>query len=283
MPTTHALRASAPRHPTESPLGPLTELPGSWIGKGFNQVSLPLQPDLFRVKLNVTHETLTFTKIGAPVPNRGLEQPDIFLSGLHYLQQVSDITTHEALHLEPGLWLNVPPTTAPNVPNPTVVRQSTIPHGDSLLAQSGFIGTKPGGPTIEPVSSLPTGPGLKKKRPGYIEKLTKANPPEGILPDEILNPNLILTRTLEQQRALGLEILETTIIEVSTQPVGGIVNIPFITINANATRLQAVFWIEKVKQTNGEIFLQLQYSQTVILNFDDIDWPHISVATLVKN
>ena len=28
--------------------------------------------------------------------------------------------------------------------------------------------------------------------------------------------------------------------------------------------------------------MQLQYTQKIILNFLGIDWPHISVATLVK-
>jgi len=28
--------------------------------------------------------------------------------------------------------------------------------------------------------------------------------------------------------------------------------------------------------------MQLQYSQKVILDFGDIEWPHISVATLIK-
>ena len=39
-----------------------------------------------------------------------------------------------ALHIEPGIWLHVPATTDPPVANATVVRQATIPHGDSLLA-----------------------------------------------------------------------------------------------------------------------------------------------------
>jgi hypothetical protein len=52
--------------------------------------------------------------------------------------------------------------------------------------------------------------------------------------------------------------------------------------NANATRLDTIFWIETVQQTDGSTFLQLQYTQTVILNFLGIDWPHISVSTLIK-
>jgi len=52
--------------------------------------------------------------------------------------------------------------------------------------------------------------------------------------------------------------------------------------NANATKLDAIFWIETVEQPDGSTFLQLQYTQCVILNFLGIDWPHISVSTLTK-
>jgi hypothetical protein len=47
-------------------------------------------------------------------------------------------------------------------------------------------------------------------------------------------------------------------------------------------QFDAIFWIEKVLQTDGSHFMQLQYTQTVILSFLGISWPHISVATLVK-
>ena len=33
---------------------------------------------------------------------------------------------------------------------------------------------------------------------------------------------------------------------------------------------------------DDHLFLQLQYTQTVILNFDGLSWPHVSVATLRK-
>jgi hypothetical protein len=52
--------------------------------------------------------------------------------------------------------------------------------------------------------------------------------------------------------------------------------------------MDAIFWIETVQPTNGDPFLQLQYVQRVILDFPPkpdapiIHWPHISVATLVK-
>ena len=62
----------------------------------------------------------------------------------------------------------------------------------------------------------------------------------------------------------------------------GLLNIPFLDSNAQATQFDAIFWIEKVLQPDGSHFMQLQYTQTVILSFLGISWPHISVATLVK-
>ena len=104
-----------------------------------------------------------FTPIGGAVPNRGVVsapsshtgQPDISIFGLTYLQRVSDQVTNEALHIEPGMWINVPPTTVlPPGTGETVVRMGTIPHGDSILAQSTLILTVPT-PSIAPVSSKP--------------------------------------------------------------------------------------------------------------------------------
>ena len=45
--------------------------------------------------------------------------------------------------------------------------------------------------------------------------------------------------------------------------------------------MNAVFWIETV-QLEGGTLLQLQYTQTVVLQFEEINWPHISVGTLLK-
>jgi len=47
--------------------------------------------------------------------------------------------------------------------------------------------------------------------------------------------------------------------------------------------MSAIFWIETVTPPDGEHeFLQLQYTQTVLLNFNGLSWPHVSVATLRK-
>ena len=71
---TEAFRASAPFTALHTQLGPLTELPGAWVGQGFNLIALPNfandnKPLPFRLKLTDTRETLTFTSIGGPIPN----------------------------------------------------------------------------------------------------------------------------------------------------------------------------------------------------------------------
>jgi len=162
------------------------------------------------------------------------------------------------------------------VQNQTIVRMSTIPHGDSLLAQSVFLTTVKGGPKITPVSSLPTGPGVDE--PGYLDPLLyPEDTPDGIDYDMVANPNLVLKKAIK-----GQNIIESVVISVSTSPVGGLVNIPFVVKNANAISLDAIFWIETVENDDGSTFLQLQYTQTVILKFLGIEWPHITVATLVQ-
>jgi hypothetical protein len=137
-------------------LGLLKELAGRWHGGGFNLVARPdseNQTATF-LELNLTSETLSFTPISSAVPNRGFgTQPDIALYGLTYLQHISDATTGGALHIEPGIWINQPPTVDPvDDPPPAgqlVARMANIPHGNSLVAQ-GVAVPFSGPPVISP-------------------------------------------------------------------------------------------------------------------------------------
>jgi hypothetical protein len=309
-PSLSSFRASATIDKTLQELGPIQELSGRWQGEGLSLISRPDFHDQkpFFLQVNSTEETLTFTRIGAPIPNRGSLQDDIVFLGVHYLQEISDKITHGALHLEPGIWLNVPATTVPTL-GPTVVRLATIPHGDSLVAQGrGF--TVQGGPKIDPADSTPLVQGTTTPIAGekYLAQFNSTPLPPGVPKGSIANPNLVLTEAIKDQ-----DILETVVLIVQAgyavaapDAVGGIENIPFVVSNANAVSMSAIFWIEKVRvpdryghrHQNGhgngnghggnggdpvDYFLQLQYTQTVMLRFDDIDWPHISVATLVKH
>ena len=123
----------APIHfpfPLPSPLGPLEPLAGTWQGTGFNTIWRPHFPkapqDRF-LELNLTSETLSFSPIHGPIPNRGLLQADINMFGLTYMQQIADSSNGAGLHIEPGIWAVVPQTTDPNEP-PSVVRMASIPH-----------------------------------------------------------------------------------------------------------------------------------------------------------
>jgi hypothetical protein len=286
-------------------LGLLADLAGTWVGTGFNLISLPdfdssfpsTGPAAFRLKLNTTLEVLEFTPIGGAVPNRGAEQnpaatpptgqDDISIFGLRYLQRVADSVTNEAMHIEPGLWLNVPATQFPAVPA-TVVRQGTIPHGNSILA-IGQPFSVAQGPIIDPVSPIPTENNVPKVAPYTDPFFNPAALPPGIRPQDVLNPNQVLLDAIA-----GQTIVNTVVLDISTgapaagpaAQIGGIVNMPFDIVNANPVRLDAIFWIETVSQTlpGGvtDTFLQLQYTQTVTLSFLGIEWPHISVATLTK-
>ena len=68
----------------------------------------------------------------------------------------------------------------------------------------------------------------------------------------------------------------------STDTVGGIDSIPFIVSNADTLTLDSVFAIETVRGPQDRECLQLQYSQTALLNFRGLSFPHVTVGTLVK-
>lgn len=289
-------------------LGLLQDLPGRWEGKGFNLIARPAKQSgaanpTFFLELNGTRETFEFTAIGGDIPNRGDIEYTILLHGIHYLQTVVDCEDGSFIHKEPGLWIHVPET-AEN-PSETYVRQATIPHGNSLVAQSTFFTTVPGGPTIDPVNSFPFPladpiPALNDVAHTVTTNTTYLAPyltdplpvdclPNGLNPaDTIKDPTVVLRAQIQ-----GQSITETAVIGITTSfpsplttspPVQGIVNIPFVVKNANATQMDAIFWIEKVIHPtfSSRNFLQLQYVQRVILDFAGLHWPHVSVATLIK-
>jgi hypothetical protein len=159
---------------TAQHLGALALLAGSWRGTGFSVMWRPDNPQSQPVggatkrflQLNLTSETLDFHVIPGQVPNRGLApQTDLELYGLHYLQRVSDNdpppyeNAGQALHIEPGLFMNVPASN--NYPHDTIVRMGSIPHGVTVLMQGDKPPRKPvtGAPhipAIYPIADLPT-------------------------------------------------------------------------------------------------------------------------------
>ena len=282
---------------TDSNLGPLAQLPGKWTGTGFNMIWRPLhdpaQPnqDHF-LELNLTSETLQFEEISGPIPNRGLLQADISMFGVTYLQQIQDANTNEGLHIEPGIWATVPITADPAEVG-TVVRMASIPHGTTVMAQ-GVPADNPAAPTINPVDITPFVIGNAAKKVPFL-KSTLTNPTinrspvlTGITQAMVSNPNSVLTTVSNAQN-----ITRTVSLFVSSDPVrpvvgGGTENTAFLQggvdgPNAQAALVTARSWIETVTDpATGSQFLQLQYSQTVLLNFAGLSWPHVTVGTLRK-
>jgi hypothetical protein len=287
-------RAGGPVRQVAEDLGLLAEFQGNWRGHGFNITARPFfkgNPPFF-LEINATEESLDFTAISGDIPNRGSLQPDLMLHGIRYLQQVTDVETNSGIHIEPGLWIRVPASDDPKQAE-TYVRQSTIPHGDSLLAQTTFSTTVEGGPAINPVNSTPFTdtviPGLNDNPtkpitdPAYLKQYLTDKLPAVSFLQGLSAPALIKDPTLLLKKAIAGQTIKTTeVLAISTAAPGSLVNIPFVKTNANATQLDAIFWIEQVMQPNGKSFMQLQYVQRVILNFIGINWPHISVATLKR-
>lgn len=305
-------------------LGFLGELAGTWHGKGFNLIARPDgiggQP-LF-LELNQTSETLRIDPIGSEIPNRGNAIPDIDLFGLTYLQKISDSVTGGALHIEPGLWVRLPDTVGTDGPQ-NVTRMGSIPHGNALLAEGTAIKVNPPGGTfnIAPVNTAPFPQGAAMPPGGTVsgfpefdltisESATNPRTPFGNTPpiplpasiDGVPMQTVINDPTRLLQAAIaGKNIEEMIVISIASAanpgpgPVsgggGGVENIPFLQTNADAATIFATFWIEKISQPAHHI-MQLQYVQTVILNFPIIkpgtapapfSWPHVSVATLQKS
>lgn len=278
-------------------LGPLARLVGTWTGnQGWNLIAVPRAPEQpggqeeFTLLVRPYYETISFTALGALVPDRGASET-LFISGLEYSLRVSDLLTSQPLHLENGMWLYL--NDPQNPQSPTIVRHATVPHGNSVLALGNFQQAD-GPPTIPAINALPVGNPQEPPMDGYTDPYIFPLPPDvqAIKPPfSIRDPNAVLREVLQQQTAQGKTILNTLTLDVSTQTgTGGIVNIPFIRQNANATAFSGTFWLETVQDAETGIeFDQLQYSQQTNLEFIKrgdgqglIVWPHVNVNTLVR-
>jgi hypothetical protein len=290
------------QQPDPNPPGPqsdpLAALAGTWEGTGFNAIWVPRQPPLGTnddrfLMLNLTNEKLTVQPIPGVIPNRGFKQGDIAMTGLTYMNEISDTEGH-GLHIEPGIWAVVPATTDPEVPE-SIVRMASIPHGTTIIAQGIALQLQNTPPQIDPVNLIPTKivGGVQIDFPElHLDQATPLRtaplPPE-IDQDVIDNPNILLDRAVAGQTVTSMTVLRVT---TTNRPVpgGGTANTAFLegnphpgNENADATQVEAIFWIEEIA-ANGDTpaFTQLQYTQTVMLDFAGLHWPHVTVANLRK-
>jgi len=285
-------------------LGALKQLQGTWtnapvspdlIAQGWNVISVPGVTSDFVFEVIPYTETFIFSPVvlagnRGPVVNGNQVQQQI--TGLLYQQTIvsacpgGSAACNERgfpygteLHLETGFFLNVM--------NPNggfdVARISTIPHGNSLLAL-GHSSTRqnPGNDFIPISSAAPANlDGSPLSILGYTDPVTRNMQFPGIFNQS--DPNSFLTKALSGQKITDM----TTIVMSTTNKNAGsgILNIPFIASNVDATSLDAIFWIETIQ---GSPALQMQYTQTINIVFPPtrqslpVVWPHITVNTLVK-
>ena len=106
----------------------------------------------------------------------------------------------------------------------------------------------------------------------------------GITQQMVNNPNSVLTAAIAGQHITSTTTLHVTTIDLPT-PGGGTANTAFLKggadgPNATAVQVTATFWLETLQGQPAPT--QLQYTQTVLLNFNGISWPHVTVGTLRK-
>ena len=147
-------------------------------------------------------------------------------------------------------------------------------------------------PKIDTISNLtePTmaDPSQHFKNLGYQEKdfdPRTAVMPAGIphtLSGAIRNPNVLLQAVIDDQASKGEKIVSTValVVETGPKPDGtGVSNITFLQPespngaknNAAVVQVTSTFWIETIRLPDGSTLLQLQYTQTVVLNFNGIN------------
>jgi hypothetical protein len=290
------------------PLGDLKALEGTWKGHGFNAIWRPHHgngQDRF-LELNMTDETLAFTAINGPIPNRGLAMHDINMFGLTYMQQISESSTGAGLHIEPGIWARVPETKDPAVPA-SVVRMASIPHGTVILAQGVSSFHHGGPPDIPDTNILPFGIGGPRPKNGDFNEIAQEFPElnlskptqfrsvaPGVTQAIVKNPNSVLQHAL-QASLQGTTMKRRTFLHVSSRHKviksgGGTANTAFLAAsgsppggNARASLVEATFWAQVIAGTGGQPDKhQLQYTQLVMLDFNGLSWPHVTVGTLIR-
>ncbi|KAF0331177.1 hypothetical protein GQ607_001485 [Colletotrichum asianum] len=298
------------------PLEVLQHFKGTFKGHGFNTIFRPnnnkagfsemnVKPnDNVKdniLQLNITAETQVFsTPLGA-VPNRGLDdQPDVALDGISYTQTIIDLTEtvkgrqQPVIHFEPGLWMRAVTTNGA----PDIESADITPFGiGKIQAQSPI-----------PFPSQQATDSTTHRLPQDLEPFIKNS---SITQEMIDNPNSILSKANK-----GKTITNTTTFTVSTdsQAGGGTRNIGFLVSGKapGTAKVELKPWKPtaqkpfrtfspaahsrhdgiptfvvrdeiKTARTVTVEYTQIQYSQTVMLNFATLSWPHVSVATLAPS
>lgn len=277
-------------------LGLLSDFDGKWSGEGLNVIWRPRfggSPDVF-FALNRTADEIVFNQMDGVIPNRG-QKSDVFMSGLHYFQHIVDATTGDTLHMEPGIWARVPQTSDPDICD-SIVRMASIPHGTALLAQG--TASLLNGPLEFPVIDLtPFSIGTPQPKVHFfddqmnLQKASDARTPDeqlhGVTQGMVTDPNSLLRDALDGMTVQKVIEINVSSFDGKPVPGGGTRNVAFLgnsqPANASATMVTSTFWIVTAQKGGGEPSTMILYTQTVLLDFNGLSWPHVTVAVLRKS
>lgn len=276
-------------------LGPLAQLVGTWTSpqspaQGWNVIAVPGpggSGGTFILEVIPYMERLTFSPVVVAM-NRGRfsggTEAVQNIAGLMYEQVITSVcetpfcaqrgfSSGTQIHAETGLFLYLQNGADQNA---NIARLATIPHGNAVLAlgSASTQNTNIGNDFIPDISAIPF------PEPGFdYDQQYQQNTPPIFENFNKINPNNFLQKTISSQSFTAL----TTINMSTANNGGGILNVPFVTQNTNATNMTASFWIETLSDGS----LQLQYSQNITLQFPPtgnammVSWPHITINTLV--
>ena len=260
------------------------------------------------------YEEVTFSAIHGAAPNRGGLGTQV-ANTVFYEQRVyfAEGPRRDALvHAENGSFLyltgrkqflgpygngneggvghdTVPGSTPPTSPF-QIVKQVSVPHGNSILALGHYEERTTDGQLVI-LGKHSVLPSLKGN--GFRKPYTEQGPGN---PDPVLTHapiNALNAALIPPNQNPGKYIL----LSVGTRndeggDVGTVTNIGFEESHANVTEYSARYWLEDI-DTSGE-YKQLQYSQYILMEFNNYDkkqfpnvekiqFPHVTVNTLRKN
>lgn len=284
--------------------GPLSTFQGTWSGPGLSLIFRPQNPATPAalpspvpspnvLGIAIFQELLTFltNNIGTVV-NRGSEQGDITVYPVMYDQYITDQTVtlprrqNPVIHQEAGFWTYLPVTTEPESP-PVVARQGSLPHGVSFNCQ-GLVNTQSGPPIIPKIDITPYNVATDEPMPQPSQQASTVNAARipqdlssyikaGTITQAYLDdPNQVLRDAIAKQK-----ITSTTTIDLLADP-DDLGNTAFLKANAECVGFAATWYIETVDTTARPALQQIQYTQTIELEFDGTVYPHVTVATLQR-
>eukprot|EP00035_Acanthoeca_spectabilis_P020784 m.434594 g.434594 ORF g.434594 m.434594 type:complete len:358 (-) comp17738_c0_seq1:61-1134(-) len=299
-------------------------------GRGWNSIAVPFKgAPFYRLLLNQYNETLSFAFADKNVPNRGVrktptgfETEDQFVLALDYDQRVNQIAVTDfpvsdqrgeegqGIHREVGMWLQMKDFNTGDI---DIARMSTIPHGNAVLAlgtsREITDRTELDNFCIPRIDGLPPGGGDftdPEERQKYLEPYVKLHETpfngkvdvsqvEGFPGFSPVEPHHLLNFNNKDLKFSNIiELAVDTEVEEEGVRSGGVNNIPFAVKQAEAVSMKSTFWIQEldgVTDADGNPQLQLQYAQTVMIDFffprkdghpGRIKWPHVSINTLRK-